>query len=83
MFNPRNAYQNYNVAVNSTSKLKFTYMGTLLPVFGNANFSTSGELSPLLNDPELRTIGIGTRIILGALPVTWHGTGHSSTQANH
>src|SRR5512139_1310235 len=45
MFNPRNAYQNYNVAVNSTSKLKFTYMGTLLPAFGNANFSTSGELS--------------------------------------
>ena len=76
MFNPRNAYQNYNVAVNSTSKLKFTYMGTLLPVFGNANFSTSGELSPLLNDPELRTIGIGTRILLGGAIayVAWNGT---------
>ncbi len=76
MFNPRNAYQNYNVAVNSTSKLKFTYMGTLLPVFGNANFSTSGELSPLLNDPELRTIGIGTRILLGGATgyVAWNGT---------
>jgi uncharacterized protein (DUF39 family) len=76
MFNPRNAYQNYNVAVNSTIKLKFTYMGTLLPVLGNANFSTSGELSPLLNDPELRTIGIGTRIILGGAIgyVAWNGT---------
>lgn len=76
MFNPRNAYQNYNVAVNSTSRLKFTYMGTLLPVFGNANFSTSGELSPLLNDPELRTIGIGTRIFLGGATgyVAWNGT---------
>jgi len=76
MFNPRNAYQNYNVAVNSTSKLKFTYMGTLLPAFGNANFSTSGELSPLLNDPELRTIGIGTRILLGGTTgyVAWSGT---------
>ncbi len=76
MFNPRNAYQNYNVAVNSTSKLKFTYMGTLLPLFGNANFSTSGELSPLLNDPELRTIGIGTRILLGGATgyVAWNGT---------
>jgi len=76
MFNPRNAYQNYNVAVNSTSKLKFTYMGTLLPAFGNANFSTSGELSPLLNDPELRTIGIGTRIFLGGTTgyVAWSGT---------
>ena len=76
MFNPRNAYQNYNVAVNSTNKIKYTYMGTLLPAFGNANFSTSGELSPLLNDPELRTIGIGTRIFFGGTEgyVAWHGT---------
>ncbi|MCJ7446378.1 MAG: homocysteine biosynthesis protein [Bacteroidales bacterium] len=76
MFNPRNAYQNYNVAVNSTSKIKFTYMGTLLPAFGNANFSTSGELSPLLNDPEMRTIGIGTRIFIGGTTgyVAWNGT---------
>lgn len=76
MFNPRNAYQNYNIAVNSTSRIKFTYMGTLLPAFGNANFSTSGELSPLLNDPELRTIGIGTRIFIGGTTgyVAWNGT---------
>jgi len=76
MFNPRNAYQNYNVAVNSTAKIKHTYMGTLLPSFGNANFSTSGELSPLLNDPEMRTIGVGTRIFFGGTTgyVAWHGT---------
>jgi len=76
MFNPRNAYQNYNVAVNSTPKIKYTYMGTLLPAFGNANFSTSGELSPLLNDPDLRTIGIGTRIFMGGTTgyVAWNGT---------
>jgi uncharacterized protein (DUF39 family) len=76
MFNPRNAYQNYNVAVNSTPKIRFTYMGTLLPSFGNANFSTSGELSPLLNDPEMRTIGIGTRIFMGGTTgyVAWNGT---------
>lgn len=76
MFNPRNAYQNYNAAVNSTLKMKYTYMGTLLPSFGNATFSTSGELSPLLNDPEMRTIGIGTRIFLGGATgyVAWHGT---------
>ena len=51
-------------------------MGTLLPAFGNANFSTSGELSPLLNDPELRTIGIGTRIFIGGTVgyVAWNGT---------
>ena len=76
LFNPRNAYQNYNVAVNSTKKLIHTYMGTLLPNLRNATYSTSGELSPLLNDPEMRTIGIGTRIFLGGAEgfVIWPGT---------
>jgi uncharacterized protein (DUF39 family) len=76
MFNPRNAYQNYPVAVNTSSRIKYTYMGSLLPRLGNANFSTSGELSPLLNDPELRTIGLGTRIFLGGTTayVGWYGT---------
>jgi uncharacterized protein (DUF39 family) len=76
MFNPRNAYQNYPVAVNTTNRIKYTYMGSLLPKLGNANYSTSGELSPLLNDPELRTIGMGTRIFLGGTTgyVSWYGT---------
>ena len=56
LYNPRNAYQNYNVATNSTDKIKYTYMGTLLPKLRNASYSTAGELSPLLNDPECRTI---------------------------
>ncbi len=76
LFNPRNAYQNYNVAVNTTKKMLHTYMGTLLPNLRNATYSTSGELSPLLNDPEFRTIGIGTRIFLGGTQgfVVWPGT---------
>lgn len=76
LFNPRNAYQNYNVAVNTTTRLIHTYMGTLLPGLKNATYSTCGELSPLLNDPEMRTIGIGTRIFLGGTEgfVVWPGT---------
>jgi len=76
MFNPRNAYQNYPVAVNSSKKIMYTYMGSLLPKLGNANYCTSGELSPLLNDPRLRTIGVGTRIFLGGTTgyISWHGT---------
>ncbi|HER07870.1 MAG TPA: hypothetical protein ENO20_03075 [Bacteroides sp.] len=76
MFNPRNAYQNYPAAVNSSRQIKYTYMGSLLPRMGNANYSTSGELSPLLNDPQLRTIGVGTRIFLGGTTgyVSWFGT---------
>jgi uncharacterized protein (DUF39 family) len=76
MFNPRNAYQNYPTAVNTSNRIKYTYMGSLLPKLGNANYSTSGELSPLLNDPEMRTIGMGTRIFLGGTTgyVSWYGT---------
>ncbi|MDR2907525.1 MAG: homocysteine biosynthesis protein [Bacteroidales bacterium] len=82
LYNPRNAYQNYCVATNSTDQLKHTYMGTLLPRLGNASFSTSGELSPLLNDPECRTIGVGTRIFLCGTEgyVSWNGTQFHSTK---
>ncbi|MDK2921082.1 MAG: L-aspartate semialdehyde sulfurtransferase [Desulfonauticus sp.] len=65
LLNPRNCYQNYNCAVNLSSKIKYTYMGPLRPNLGNANFATSGPLSPLFNDPYLRTIGTGTKIFLG------------------
>ncbi len=82
LFNPRNAYQNYNVAVNTTKRLIHTYMGTLLPNLRNATYSTSGELSPLLNDPDMRTIGIGTRIFLcGAQGfVVWPGTQYNTSK---
>ena len=79
LFNPRNAYQNYNVAANTSGKIIHTYMGILKPRLGNANYSTSGQLSPLLNDPYYRTIGIGTKIFLGGGTgyVTWQGTQHN------
>jgi uncharacterized protein (DUF39 family) len=63
--NPRNAYQNYNCAVNLSKRIIYTYMGPLRPRGGNANYCTAGALSPLLNDPYFKTIGIGTRIFLG------------------
>ncbi len=65
LLNPRNCYQNYNCAVNLSDKTKYTYMGPLKPHAHNANFATSGQLSPLFNDPYLKTIGLGTRIFLG------------------
>ena len=79
MFNPRNCYQNYNVAVNLSDKPIYTYMGKLKPRIGNANYCSSGQLSPLFNDPYYRTIGVGSRILLcGAQGyVAWHGTQHN------
>ena len=78
LFNPRNCYQNYNCAVNTGDRTIHTYMGTLRPLLGNANYSTSGQLSPLLKDPCFKTIGIGTRIFLGGGTgyVAWNGTQH-------
>ncbi|MFH1778160.1 MAG: homocysteine biosynthesis protein [Candidatus Omnitrophota bacterium] len=79
LFNPRNAYQNYNVAVNLSDKMIYTYMGALKPNLGNANYCSAGQLSPLLNDPYYKTIGIGTRIFLGGGQgyVIWQGTQHN------
>ncbi|NDV19944.1 hypothetical protein GO013_10975 [Pseudodesulfovibrio sp. JC047] len=65
MLNPRNCYQNYNAAVNLTSRTIYTYMGPLKSNCSNVNFATAGHLSPLFNDPYYRTIGMGTRIFLG------------------
>ncbi len=79
LFNPRNCYQNYNVAVNVSDKPIFTYMGKLKPHMGNANYCSAGQLSPLLNDPHYRTIGVGTRVFLGGGQgyVAWPGTQHN------
>ena len=79
LFNPRNAYQNYNCAVNLSDTTIYTYMGMLRPRMANANYATSGQLSPLFNDPYYRTIGIGTRIFLGGAQgfVAWPGTQHN------
>jgi len=79
LFNVRNAYQNYNVAVNLSDKTIYTYMGVLKPKLGNANYCSAGQLSPLLNDPYYKTIGIGTRIFIGGGMgyVAWHGTQHN------
>ena len=79
LLNPRNAYQNYPCAINLSKKTVYTYMGVLNPMAGNANYSTSGHLSPLFNDPYYHTIGMGTRIFLGGAQgyVIGPGTQHN------
>ncbi len=79
LFNIRNCYQNYNVAVNLSDKMIYTYMGALKPNLGNANYCCAGQFSPLLKDPYYKTIGIGTKIFLGGGIgfVAWQGTQHN------
>jgi uncharacterized protein (DUF39 family) len=80
MLNPRNCYQNYNVAVNGSDRTIYTYMGTLEPNRKNANYCSAGQLSPLLNDPYYDTIGVGTRVWLAGAHghVYAEGTQHAS-----
>ncbi|NQT00193.1 MAG: hypothetical protein HQ595_03830 [Candidatus Omnitrophica bacterium] len=79
LFNMRNCYQNYNIAVNLSERVIYTYMGVLKPHLGNANYCSAGQLSPLLNDPYYKTIGLGTKMFLGGGEgyIAWHGTQHN------
>ncbi len=79
LFNIRNSYQNYNIGANLSNKTIYTYMGVLKANLGNINYCSAGQLSPLLNDPHYKTIGIGTRIFLGGGVgyVAWQGTQHN------
>lgn len=79
LFNMRNCYQNYNVAVNTSDRVLYTYMGMLQPRMRNANYCSAASLSPLLKDPLYKTIGIGTKIFLGGGIgyVSWWGTQHN------
>ncbi|HUT11212.1 MAG TPA: homocysteine biosynthesis protein [Thermoguttaceae bacterium] len=79
MVNPRNCYQNYNVAINDSEKPIYTYMGTLEAKRKNANYCSAGQLSPLLNDPYYETIGVGTKVWLAGAQghVYAEGTQHA------
>jgi len=80
MVNPRNAYQRYNAATNTTDRTLHTYMGTLLPRCGNVSYSGAGTLSPLANDPAFRVIGSGVPIFLAGARgmIVGEGTQHSA-----
>lgn len=82
LYNPRNLYQNFIVGVNGGDRPLYTYLGPLLPRLGNAVYANTGALSPLLNDPDLSWIGIGTRIFIGGAIgyITWEGTQHFPLQ---
>jgi len=79
MVNPRNGYQRYNAAANSTDRSLYTYMGMLLPNCGNITYSGSGLLNPIMNDPSFRLIGSGVPAFLCGAPgmVIGEGTQHS------
>ncbi|WP_013321200.1 homocysteine biosynthesis protein [Gloeothece verrucosa] len=82
LYNPRNLYQNFIVGVNGGDRPLYTYLGLLQPRLGNAVYSNTGAISPLFNDPDLKLIGVGTRIFLGGSIgyIAWEGTQHFPLQ---
>jgi uncharacterized protein (DUF39 family) len=82
LFNPRNLHQNFIVGVNGGDRPLFTYLGPLQPRLGNAVYCNPGAIAPLMNDPDLHLVGIGSRIFLGGGVgyVAWEGTQHFPLQ---
>jgi len=82
LFNPRNLHQNFIVGVNGGDRPLYTYLGELKPRLGNAVYANPGSIAPLWNDPDLRSIGIGTKIFMGGGVgyVAWEGTQHFPLQ---
>lgn len=82
LFNPRNLYQNFIVGVNGGDRTLYTYLGALQPRLGNAVYSNPGAISPLINDPDLNLVGIGSKIFLGGGIgyIAWEGTQHFPLQ---
>lgn len=82
LFNPRNVYQNFIVGVNGGDRPLYTYLGPLQPRLGNAVYSNPGAIAPLMNDPDLQLVGIGSRIFLGGGIgyIAWEGTQHFPLQ---
>jgi putative methanogenesis marker 16 metalloprotein len=80
IFSTRNAFKNYVAFVNPRTDPLPTIFSALEfpPNFGFATVSGCGQLNPIKNDPNLETIGIGTRILLNGAQGFVMGTGTRS-----
>ncbi|MGZ4922970.1 MAG: methanogenesis marker 16 metalloprotein [Halobacteriota archaeon] len=82
----RNVFKNYNAFVNpADSCVKSIFSVTCLEgPYKEASFCGCGELNPLEKDPQLETIGVGTKVLFnGALGfVTGTGTRSSPQKPN-
>ena len=80
IFSTRNAFKNYVAFVNPRNAPLPTIFSALEfpPDLSCATVSGCGQLNPIKNDPNLETIGIGTRILLNGAEGFVIGTGTRS-----
>jgi putative methanogenesis marker 16 metalloprotein len=86
LMSSRNLFRNYRAFVNPSSEevRSIFHCMPFPPDYGGLNFSGCGHLNPIQNDPQLRCIGIGTRLLFngGDGFVTGAGTRSSPDSPN-
>jgi putative methanogenesis marker 16 metalloprotein len=82
----RNAFKNYLAFVNpgETAVSTIFHSGKMNGNYEEMTFCGCGELNPIENDPELKTIGIGTKVLINGAQgfVTGAGTRSSADNPN-
>jgi putative methanogenesis marker 16 metalloprotein len=77
LMSTRNCFRNYRAFVNPSDQ-DFRSIFSCLPFpprYGGLAFSGCGRLNPLQNDPTLRTIGVGTKLLFNGAEGYVIGTG--------
>ncbi len=86
MYNIRNAYRNYMAFAHLGGGPPVSTIFGFRPMGPDTGITTvgSGELNPLENDPGLRTIRVGSRVLVNAAPglVVGHGTRSTPERPN-
>jgi len=81
IYNPRNCYQNYNVAVNVGNRVIHTYLGVLKPGLAMLIIAAAASCRHCSRTPRTgRSVSERERFWAAAW-VTWPGTAHSTTPA--
>lgn len=86
LMSSRHLFRNYRAFVNPSNKevRSIFHCMPFPPDYGGLNFSGCGHFNPVQNDPQLRCIGIGTRLLFngGEGFVTGSGTRSSPESPN-
>lgn len=77
----RNAFKNYLAFVNPGKEAVSTifHADDMAGNYEEMTFCGCGEINPIENDPDLKTIGIGTRVLINGAPGIVTGAGTRST----
>jgi putative methanogenesis marker 16 metalloprotein len=86
LMSSRHLFRNYRAFINPSNQevRSIFHCMPFPPDYGGLNFSGCGHFNPIQNDPQLRSIGIGTRLLFNGMEgfVTGSGTRSSPESPN-